>query len=494
MINISFSNKSHHLPHQQALVLLVESKINENMINQSTIDNSNVNTFLKTDVFKGKYGDVQNLSTISNHELSHVILIGIGEVSALSESKLQKLGAKLYQELLKLKIRSITIKSYNLIENFNNDHLNILIASGLMTGSYKFDKYNTEMKPDDDFDQLEIITDNETVYEELISNQISLAQSIEFAKNCVNEPANVLYPESYAQKIIDEFRDLDVEIDVIGEREMKNLGMNAILGVGQGSSKESKLVVMKYLGGSNDKPLALVGKGVTFDTGGISLKPSLNMHEMKYDMAGSAAVVGTIRAIAARKAKVNVVGIVGLVENMPGGNAQKPGDVVKTMNGQTVEVLDTDAEGRLVLADAIWYAQDKFDPAIVINLATLTGAIIVALGQSYGGLFANDDDLAKELIEVGHKTGEELWRLPLCQDYEDMIKSEIADIANLGNVRAAAGSAAGAHFIQKFVKKDVKWAHLDIAGVAYKRGSSSVGATGYGVKLLDKFIKNHYES
>jgi leucyl aminopeptidase len=314
----------------------------------------------------------------------------------------------------------------------------------------------------------------------------------------VSEVPNVLYPESYAERIVDALDPLGIDVEVIGEREMRNLGMGALLGVGQGSARESKLVVMKYQGGASDQdPVCFVGKGVTFDTGGISLKPAPGMEDMKYDMGGSAAVVGAMKALALRSAKVNAVGIVGLVENMPGGNAQRPGDVVTTMSGQTAEVLNTDAEGRLVLCDCIWYLQENFKPDCIIDLATLTGAIVVSLGHTYAGLFANDDDLAEKLTKSSLKTNEKLWRMPLHKDYDAMIKSQVADVANIGDTKGAAGSATAAHFIGRFIKDGAKWAHLDIAGMAWdKKGNNPIcpkGAIGFGVRLLNQFVKDHYE-
>ncbi len=312
----------------------------------------------------------------------------------------------------------------------------------------------------------------------------------------MSEPANKLYPESYAKIIKEELEQCGIEVEIYGEHEMKNLGMGALLGVGQGSINESKMVVMKYHGADEDSaPLAFVGKGVTFDSGGISIKPSSGMGDMKYDMAGSAAVVGLMKALAKRSANVNVVGVVGLVENMPGGNAQKPSDVVTTMSGKTVEILNTDAEGRLVLADILWYTQERFKPQFMVNLATLTGAIVVALGHSFAGCFSNNDDLSEKLTKAGDKVSEKIWRMPLCEDFEKMIKSDIADVANIGSVPGAAGSATAAHFLQKFVN-DVPWAHLDIAGMAWEKKGSSVtpkGATGYGVRLLNQLIHDYYE-
>ena len=276
------------------------------------------------------------------------------------------------------------------------------------------------------------------------------------------------------------------------------MSMGALLGVGQGSNNESKMVVMQYNGASQDEqPVAFVGKGVTFDTGGISLKPSTGMADMKYDMAGSAAVVGVMKALAARGAKVNAIGVVGLVENMPGGNAQRPGDVVTTMSGQTIEVLDTDAEGRLVLADALWYTQDRFKPKFIIDLATLTGAIVVALGNTYAGCFSNNDALADQLLKAGLEVNEKVWRMPLHQDYDDMINSDIADVANLSNARGAAGSSSAANFLQRFIGGNNCWAHLDIAGMAWEKKGSAInpkGATGYGVRLLNQLIQDYYET
>ena len=272
--------------------------------------------------------------------------------------------------------------------------------------------------------------------------------------------------------------------------------MGALLGVGQGSIRESQLVIMEYNGGNEkDAPVAFVGKGVTFDTGGISIKPAAGMEDMKYDMGGSAAVVGTMMALAGRKAKVNAVGVIGLVENMPGGNAQRPSDVVNTMSGQTVEVLNTDAEGRLVLADALWYTQVKHKPKLVVNLATLTGAIVIALGEEYAGLFSNNDNLSNKLTKAGTATGERLWRFPMGDEYDKMIDSQIADIQNISAGRGA-GSITAAQFLKRFIKDNTPWAHLDIAGVAWTKKDQDIcpkGATAFGVRLLDKFVAENYE-
>lgn len=286
-------------------------------------------------------------------------------------------------------------------------------------------------------------------------------------------------------------------MNILGETEMRKLGMNALLGVGQGSDKESQLVVMRYNGnkGSKSAPVAFVGKGVTFDTGGISIKPANGMEEMKWDMGGAGVVIGLMRALAGRKAKINAIGVAGLVENMPDGNAQRPGDVVKSANGQTIEVLNTDAEGRLVLADALWYTQQHSKPQFIIDLATLTGAIIVALGTSRAGLFSNNDKLARQLFDTGKKTGEEVWRLPLADVYDKQINSDIADMQNIGKDREA-GSITAAQFLQRFIENDTPWAHLDIAGVAWSKKDSDIaakGATAFGVRLLNQLIADYYE-
>ena len=286
---------------------------------------------------------------------------------------------------------------------------------------------------------------------------------------------------------------------MLGEKEMKKLGMGALLGVAQGSAQEPQLLVMEWHGAGKDpkskggEPVAFVGKGVTFDTGGISLKPGAGMEEMKWDMGGAGTVIGLMKALAGRKAKANVVGLVGLVENMPDGKAQRPGDIVKSMSGQTIEILNTDAEGRLVLADVLWYCQDKYKPEFIVDLATLTGAIIVTLGHEHAGLFANDDDLSEKLAAAGRATGEKIWRLPLDDAYDKLINTDAADMKNIGG--KGAGSITAAQFLQRFVNK-TPWAHIDIAGMAWSKESKPTvpkGATGFGVRLLDRLVADHYE-
>ena len=309
----------------------------------------------------------------------------------------------------------------------------------------------------------------------------------------MSEPPNVLYPESLANRC-KELSKLGVKVQILGEAQMKRLGMGALLGVGQGSIRESKMVIMQWDGGAaKDQPVAFVGKGVTFDTGGISLKPGAGMEDMKWDMGGSGVVIGLMKALAGRKAKANVVGVVGLVENMPDGNAQRPGDIVTTMSGQTIEILNTDAEGRLVLADALHYTIDRFAPKFVVNLATLTGAIIISLGSEYAGMFSNNDQLCDRLSSAGEQVSEKVWRMPMGDAYDKMINSQVADMQNIGG--RSGGSITAAQLLQRFVGKTA-WAHLDIAGVTWsKKDAPTVpkGGTAFGVRLLDRLVSNHYE-
>lgn len=325
--------------------------------------------------------------------------------------------------------------------------------------------------------------------------EAALAKGVEFTRNLVTEPANILYPESFVAECRKAFEGTGVEITVLGEEEMKALGMGALIGVGQGSARESQLLAIRWNGGAaGEKPTVFVGKGVTFDTGGISLKPGPGMEDMKWDMGGAGAVAGAMLALATRKAKANVIGVMGLVENMPDAAAQRPGDVVTTMSGQTVEVLNTDAEGRLVLCDALYWAQEQYDAARIVDLATLTGAMIISLGNEYGGMFANDDTLAAQLTAAGQTSGDKLWRMPLGPNYDKLIDSPIADMKNIGPREG--GSITAAQFLQRFIKDGTPWAHLDIAGMVWSQKPGHTwdkGATGYGVRLLDQFVRDVVE-
>jgi leucyl aminopeptidase len=372
------------------------------------------------------------------------------------------------------------------------------LALGMELRAYRFDVYRTKKKDEGEREgpvNVAIAVADPAAAKTARERRVGLAEGVGLARSLVNEPPNVLYPESFAERAT-ELTKLGVDMEILDDEAMHRLGMGALLGVGQGSDRPSRLVVMRWNGarGPGDKkPVAFIGKGVTFDTGGISIKPPAGMEDMKGDMAGAACVVGLMHALAARKAKVNAIGAIGLVENMPGGKAQRPGDIVKSMSGQTIEIINTDAEGRLVLADVLWYIQDKYKPAFMIDLATLTGAIMVALGQEHAGLFSNNDELADRLIKAGKETGEKVWRLPLGPAYDKLIDSKFADMKNTGGRHG--GSITAAQFLQRFVNK-VAWAHLDIAGTGMGSLANDINqswGSGWGVRLLDRLVADHYE-
>ncbi|MGH6842459.1 MAG: leucyl aminopeptidase, partial [Methylocella sp.] len=374
---------------------------------------------------------------------------------------------------------------------------------GMRLRDYRFDPYKTKKNEDEESKgraDIVLAVDEPAAVRREAKGREAVAAGVLTTRSLVNEPANVLYPEEFANRAA-ALKKLGVEVTVLDDAALRDLGMGALLGVGQGSARGSRVVIMRWRGAkaakagakTKAKPLAIVGKGVCFDTGGISIKPAAGMEDMKGDMAGAACVVGLMQALAMRKAKADVVGVIGLVENMPGPQAQRPGDIVKSMSGQTIEVINTDAEGRLVLADLLWYVQDKFKPKFIVDLATLTGAILVALGQEHAGLFTNDDELGERLISAGKDTGEKLWRLPLGAAYDKMIDSKFADMKNTGGRHA--GSITAAQFLQRFVK-GTPWAHLDIAGTGMGSPSNEVNqswGSGFGVRLLDRLIADHYE-
>ena len=409
----------------------------------------------------------------------------------LKTSDIESLGAKFhgyinYDKKSDYLVNSDTVNSK--IENFVGHFLH-----GLKLKSYEFNIYKSKKEK-------RIILVNVIGNKNKISpkNQLrfrALEEGTFFTRDLVSEPGNILHPDEYAKRI-NSLKKFGLKINIYDEKKLKKLGMNSLLGVGQGSIRGSYLVTMEWNGVKNNiKPLAFVGKGVCFDTGGISLKPAKFMEDMTYDMAGSAVVVGLMKNLALRKAKINVVGVVGLVENMPGGNAQRPGDIVKSYSGKTIEILNTDAEGRLVLADALTFTEKKFKPKFMVDLATLTGAIIVSLGSEYAGLFSNNDKLSKQLLNAGDKVDEKLWRMPLHKNFDKLINSKIADMQNINYV-GGAGSTTAAQFLQRFIINKTPWAHLDIAGMAFSKyggALNSGGATGYGVRLLNKLIEDNYE-
>lgn len=370
------------------------------------------------------------------------------------------------------------------------------IGYGALLRSYRFDRYRTREKDEDkpSLARLVLQLDNPEAAREKFEELKAVADGVFLARDLVSEPPNVLYPASYAERLQGLERH-GLAISVLDEQDMTELGMGALLGVGQGSAKESRIVIMEWKGGEpDDPPLAFVGKGVCFDTGGISIKPASGMEAMKWDMGGSAVVAGLMQALAARGAKVNAVGAIGLVENMPDGNAQRPGDVVTSMSGQTIEIINTDAEGRLVLADVLWYVKQRFKPRLMIDLATLTGAMLVALGHENCGYFANDDELAEHLAEAGRTSGESVWRLPLGEGYNKLMNSDIADMKNAGP--RYAGSITAACFLERFVE-GCPWIHMDIAGMAWSSQNAPTvpkGGTGWGVRLLNQMVKTRYEA
>jgi len=439
--------------------------------------------------FTGKGGQTCD---ILGGDTGRFILIGVGEVNKASKLDIEKLGAKLWSLIGASGAKTARV----LASCLPTAELAAAFATGLRLRAYRFDKYLTKEKPEAKPSLKTVSIDTpHGAAADLYAIEESVAAGVHFARDLVAEVPNVLYPAAYADIIQAELEPLGVEIEILDEPAMEKLGMGALLGVGMGSEKASRLVLMHWKGdGSQAQPLAFVGKGVTFDTGGISIKPAAGMWDMKFDMGGSATVVGLMKAVALRKSAQNVLGVVGLVENMPDGKAQRPGDIVTSMSGQTIQVLNTDAEGRLVLADALWYTQDRYKPKFMIDLATLTGAMMVALGMEKAGVFSNDEDLPQKLFSAGETTGDRVWHMPIGPEYNKLIDSKEADVANIGGGRWG-GSITAACFLERFVNQ-VPWAHIDIAGVAWGESDkplSGVGATGFGVRLLDRFLRDNYE-
>jgi len=446
--------------------------------------------------FAGKKGEAFAFPAPAGLAASHVLLFGLGAPDKLDETTAEEAGGTVMGRLQAIReTRATVFAALPGSAKLKPATFAAHFAFGAHLRSYRFDKYRTKEKPEDKpvIADVAIVLKAADEAKKRFAPLAGVAEGIFLTRDVVSEPPNVIYPETLAQRAKTLTRD-GVKVEVLDVAAMKKLGMGALLGVAQGSVRDARLVVMQWNGGKKGTaPVAFIGKGVTFDTGGISIKPAKGMEDMKWDMAGAGTVIGLMKALAKRKAKVNAVGVVGLVENMPDGNAQRPGDVVTSMSGQTIEVLNTDAEGRLVLADAMWYCQNRFKPKFMVDLATLTGAIIMALGHHRAGLFSNDDKLAENLKEAGSATGEKLWRMPLGPEYDKQLASHIADVANIGD--GGAGSVTAAQFLQRFVN-DVPWAHLDIAGTAWsKRDSAMVpkGATAFGLRLLDRMVADHYE-
>jgi len=482
-IRINFKNRVFNKSSGN-LILFVDEKFNISSLKNhiSISEYTYIFDLLKTKDLKKK------IITFEINSRKKIILVSVNKNSSNFDA--QNLGAKCYVILSESKVAENNVNS----ETINNKSKNLIghFLHGMSLKSYNFEKYKTKKDKKD-------ITIN-VIGKNIPNNRDQLKfKAIEegsfYTRDLVSEPGNVLHPDEYAKRL-NSLKKFGLKINIYDEKKLKKLGMNTLLGVGQGSIRGSYLVTMEWNGLKNkSKPLAFVGKGVCFDTGGISLKPAKFMEDMTYDMAGSAVVVGLMKSLALRKAKINAVGVVGLVENMPGGNALRPGDILKSYSGKTVEVLNTDAEGRLVLADALTYTEEKFKPKFIIDLATLTGAIIVALGSEYAGLFSNDDKLSKQLIDAGEDVEEKVWRMPLNKNFDKLINSKNADMQNI-NYIGGAGSTTAAQFLQRFILNKTPWAHLDIAGMAFSKyggALNSGGATGYGVRLLNRLIEDNYE-
>ncbi|WP_336985964.1 leucyl aminopeptidase [Altererythrobacter aquiaggeris] len=449
----------------------------------------------KASRFDGKPGQVFEYWDNSDGKSRRNALVGVGtRDSADLTANLEKAGAA-------LTTRFLTSGETALAIDLGGSGLTAENAAALLLGArlrgWRMDQYRTTQK----VEQKKTLTSFTVVgapggTDASWADAAAVAAGVEFTRELVTEPANVIYPASFVERCQQRMDGMGVEFVILEEAEMEQLGMGALLGVGQGSRKDSKILAMRWKGvTSAAKPTAFVGKGVTFDTGGISIKPGPGMEDMKFDMGGAAAVAGTMLALAGRKARADIIGVVGLVENMPDGNAQRPGDVVKSMDGQTIEVINTDAEGRLVLCDALCWTQKTYEPAAVIDLATLTGAIIISLGHEHAGCFSNDDDLSEKLTAAGKATGDKLWRMPIGPAYDKLIDSPIADIRNVGP--RGAGSITAAQFLHRFIKKGTPWAHLDIAGTVWtdKPGATwDKGASGFGVRLLDRYVRDVLES
>lgn len=446
--------------------------------------------------FSGKSGSVVDVLAPEGSPLDRLVAVGAGKAGELNDYAWLKLGGTIAVQLRKA--TEVTVVAD--LADAKADAAQVAeLAAGMLLRSYSFEKYKTRKDEANGKDapakpaKVTIQCSDPAGAKKAFAAAQAVTDGVILARDLVNEPANVLGPVEFAAHA-KELEKLGVTVEVLTEKEMKKLGMGALLGVAQGSVRPPRLVIMQWNGGkSKDKPVAFVGKGVVFDSGGVSIKPAGGMEDMKGDMGGAAAVTGLMHALAARKAKVNVIGIIGCVENMVDGNAQRPGDIVTSMSGQTIEVLNTDAEGRLVLADALWYCNDRFEPKFMVDLATLTGAIMVALGQNYAGLFSNNDELAANLFSAGQTSQERLWRMPLGAEYDKLINSKNADMKNIGG--RYGGAIIAAQFLQRFVK-DTPWAHLDIAGTAMGAPSSEINqswGSGFGVRLLDRLVRDNYE-
>ena len=489
-MKVIIQNKALNLNNQNTIVLFLNSNFDLKELSNSSL-NLYIDQIKKSiKLYKSK---IKELFSFDLNPKIKIIIVKIAKEQNTQNSN-EKLGGKFF-DFIKLNSlqKSLFIdRNLKFYSQSNSNFFNEFL-SGILIKSYDFEKYKT--KKNNNIFEINIHGNFKTSIFKKNDKFRSLVNGINLTKDLVSEPGNILHPDEYAKRI-KALKSFGLKVQILHKKKLKQLGMNALLGVGQGSVRGSYLATIEWKGSNTkQKPLAFVGKGVCFDTGGISLKPAKFMEDMTYDMAGSAVVVGLMKTLALRKAKVNAVGVVGLVENMPDGNAQRPGDIVKSYSGKTIEILNTDAEGRLVLADALTYTEKKYKPKFIIDLATLTGAIIVSLGSEYAGLFSNDDKLSDQLSKAGIKVDEKVWRMPLNENYDKLINSKKADMQNINYV-GGAGSTTAAQFLQRFILNKTPWAHLDIAGMAFSKyggALNSGGATGYGVRLLNQLIEDNYE-
>ena len=485
------------MPTKGTVIVFANDKNDLNASGNSLNQSGGLSKAIKAADYKGSFGKVLDVLCPRDTELDRVIVIGLGDVKKLNEYHWLRLGGRIRSAvsgISKVDVMAEMPEKDGEKSKLISAKSCLDIGMGARLGSYRFDRYKTKKDSKSKSQTLTIHTKSASAAKKLWDGHEGVGDGVMLARDLVNEPANVLTPKEFAKRS-SQLKKLGCSVDILDEKAMKGLKMEALLGVARGSRNPPRMAIIQWKGGkAKEKPVAFIGKGVTFDTGGISLKPAGGMGDMKGDMGGAAAVAGLMHALAARKAKANVVGIIALVENMPDGDAQRPGDIVKSMSGQTIEVLNTDAEGRLVLADALYHCNKKFKPKFMINLATLTGAILVALGSEHAGLFSNDDDLSEQLSQAGIKTNEKVWRMPLTPEYNKLIDSKNADMKNIGGRHA--GSITAGQFLQRFVG-DTPWAHLDVAGTAMGSPQNEINkswASGYGVRLLDRLVADNYES
>ncbi|WP_440695926.1 leucyl aminopeptidase [Candidatus Pelagibacter sp. HIMB109] len=465
---------------------------NSNLKNLKTVFDLKTADDLKIKASKNKRG-YTFVSHLKKSKFANLFFFNLEERK--NDFEYQELGGLIIEEAIKLKKNEIELSLDSLPKLFIKNSIIKNILLGMLLRNYAFKNYKTDQLNQKKIIKIVLVHPNKSFLKKSIVDAMNVFLGVSLTRDLVTTPSNILNPGKFSNEV-KKLGKFGLKIEILNEDRLKKIGMNALLGVGQGSANKSYVAIMRWNGGKkNSKPLAFIGKGVCFDTGGISLKPARFMEEMKYDMAGAGTVTGLMKTLACRKAKVNAIGIIGLVENMPDGNAQRPGDVVKSFSGKTIEIFNTDAEGRLVLADLLTYVEKRFKPKFMINLATLTGAIIISLGNEYAGLFSNNDQLADRINKVGYKDNEKAWRLPLNKNFDALIDSQIADVQNI-NYSGGAGSITAAQFLQRFVLNKTPWAHLDIAGMAWTKKTTKtipLGATGYGVKLLNRLVEEYYE-